>query len=249
MTVNKVFTDFLEDLVQAQYNSYLYSKKLGEQDIILLPIPFAEIKEITLDLHYAYDTSTTQTSRFQYDVHYLKAKVQSELIARLKKIIKELIEDVEENGKADDVEWPIVKRGLLSETFRDYIKNQYDSCFQKHLLPLIISSDETQMDLNTQTWTSLLHLFEKEEIEKEVLGHTDVKNWVTQRMRQDLLAALSAWQTGQEENWELQFQNAKKTVPNSINVIIDAEQLKNLPPSTIQQAKIVMHMKNLTVET
>ncbi|WP_343321499.1 hypothetical protein [Sphingobacterium multivorum] len=249
MTVNKVFTDFLEDMVQAQFNSYLYSQKLGEQDNILLPIPFAEIKEITLDLHYAYDTSSPQTNRFQYDVHYLKAQIQSQLAVRLKKLIKQLIDEIEENDRADDGQWPVVKKGIQSETFRDYIKKLYDNCFQKYLLPLIVNSDETQTDLSTKTWTSLLYLFEKEQIEKEVLGHNEVKNWVTHRMQQDALATLYTLQTEQEDHWDILFQNAKKTVPSAINVIIDSEQLKSLPASAIQQAKIVMHMKNLTLET
>jgi hypothetical protein len=55
MTVENLFTDVLNNLVEAQYESYVFSQKLGERDNNLLPIPTAEIKQITLDINYAYE--------------------------------------------------------------------------------------------------------------------------------------------------------------------------------------------------
>ena len=39
-----------------------------------------------------------------------------------------------------------------------------------------------------------------------------------------------------------------KYIPKSLNIIVDANVLKELPPDAIQKAKVVMKMRNIMVE-
>ena len=248
MTVNKIFTNFLDDLVQAQYNSYLYSQSLGEQEDILLPIPFAEIKEITLDLNYAYDATAANVAPFRYDLGTLKSEALKLWQAQLKKLLKVLVEKIEENGIVHLEEWTAIKKGIYAAEYHSYLAEAYTQEFHKTLAPIIQNSNDTQQELEPLSWSKVLRMLEIHMLEKEILNHKDLLNWLTPRIHQALITDFKEDQSKDDACWSIHFNLAKKLIPPPLNIIVDAEQLKNLPPEAIQKAKVVMRMKNITLE-
>ncbi len=248
MTVKNVFTKFLEDLVQAQYNSYVYSQSLGEQGNSLLSIPFAEIKEITLDLNYAYDGNSAPTTCFQYNIDSLKNETLALLQMRLQSIMKLITEVIEENGIVNNDEWTTIKKGLKSEELKDFLTDFYKNGFQKNLTPLIMTCNDMQTELNPNNWSTMINLLELDALQQEILSHKDLQNWLTPRISQKITNQVKDNQTNDETNWLISLNLAKEIVQQSLNVVVDADQLKKYPAESIQKAKVVMRMKNLTIE-
>lgn len=247
MTVENLFTDVLNNLVKAQYESYVFSQSLGEQDKNLLPIPTAEIKEITLDVNYAYEKKNEIDLEELFDTTQIYKKLSNMIKKNLTRYQKNIIDEVDISDISESFKWLEVKKNLQSGKLVEFMLNDIRKPFIKELDSLFNKSKIDSMDY-TQGLINLLVKLIQETIDKNILNHPDLKEFIThidvRNMDEKIKHSLN------KNTFEIEdsIKSSVKHGPKNLNIIVDAQILKGLPPDAIQNAKVVMKMRNIIVE-
>jgi hypothetical protein len=247
MTVENLFTDVLNNLVDAQYESYVFSQKLGERDNNLLPIPTAEIKEITLDINYAYEKRDEIGYQENFEIALIFIKMKGLLKKTLSKYQKKIIEEVDLSSESTNVKWMEIKKNLLSGKLIDFMLTDIKASFINELDTLLNKSSEKELQHDQIVINALIPLVE-ETIERNVLNHHHMTMFIKHISLQNVSDKVKNSLDKHTQKIDDAVKSSVKYIPKSINIIVDAQVLKELPPDAIQNAKVVMKMRNIMVE-
>ena len=247
MTVENLFTDVLNNLVDAQYESYVFSQKLGERDNNLLPIPTAEIKEITLDINYAYEKKDEIGYQESFDTNLIYAKMKGLLRKILSKYQKRIIDEVELSPESSNVKWMEVKKNLLSGKLIDFMLTDIKTPFSSELDTLLNKTSEKDLKHDQIVINTIIPLTE-ETVERNVLNHPHMAAFIKHINLEDVSEKIKSNLDKHIQKIDDAVKTSVKYRPKSINIIVDAQVLKELPPDAIQNAKVVMKMRNIMVE-
>lgn len=247
MTVENLFTDVLNNLVGAQYESYVFSQKLGERDNNLLPIPTAEIKEITLDINYAYEKRDEIGYQENFEIALIFIKMKGLLKKTLSKYQKKIIEEVDLSPESTNVKWMEIKKNLLSGKLIDFMLTDIKAPFIGELDTLLNKASEKELQHDQIVINALIPLVE-ETVERNVLNHHQMAMFIKHVSLQDVSDKVKNNLDKHTQKIDDAVKSSVKYIPKSINIIVDAQVLKELPREAIQNAKVVMKMRNIMVE-
>ncbi|MTH17157.1 hypothetical protein [Flavobacterium sp. LC2016-01] len=247
MTVENLFTDVLNNLVEAQYESYVFSQKLGERDNNLLPIPTAEIKQITLDINYAYEKKDEIGYQESFDIALIFSKMKRLIKKTLLRYQKKIIDEVDLSPESSNVKWLEIKKNLSSGKLIDFMLTDIKTPFVNELDTLLNKSNEKELE-HYQIVANTLIPLAQDTVERNVLNHQHMAPFskhisldhVSEKVKNNLDKHI--------EEIDDSVKSSVKYIPKSINIIVDAQLLKELPPDAIQKAKVVMKMRNIMVE-
>ncbi|MEN2414993.1 hypothetical protein [Flavobacterium mesophilum] len=247
MTVENLFTDVLNNLVEAQYHSYVFSQKLGERDNNLLPIPTAEIKQITLDINYAYEKRDEIGYQECFDIVLIFNKMKKLIKKSLLRYQNKIIDEVDHSSESLDAKWLEIKKNLLSGKLIDFMLADIKTAFVNDLDTLLNKSNEKESE-HHQIVTSTLIPLAQDAVERNILNHQHMAPFVKHISLNDVSEKVKNNLEKHTQEIDDSVKSSVKYIPKSINIIVDAQVLKELPPHAIQNAKVVMKMRNLMVE-
>ncbi|WP_312314730.1 hypothetical protein [Empedobacter brevis] len=247
MTVENLFTDVLNNLVKAQYESYVFSQRLGAQDHNLLPIPTAEIKEITLDVNYAYEDKEEFGFKESYDICLIIEELSDMLKTFFQQYQKRIIGEVNMSDKSLHEEWSEIKKNLSLDKMTHYMLERAKADFLKSADNFFNSSKK-----NTPLTTDQVLIFLESTIQHTVneciIKHIDMKQFIENVNVDEINSYIHSSINKNAQFIKDVVQRSIKQVPKKLNIIVDAHLLENLPPEAIQKAKVVMKMRNIIVE-
>ncbi|KAF2325792.1 hypothetical protein [Flavobacterium daemonense] len=247
MTVENLFTDVLNNLVEAQYESYVFSQKLGERDNNLLPIPTAEIKQITLDINYAYEKKDEIGYQESFDIVLIFSKMKRLIKKALLRYQKKIIDEVDLSPESSNVKWLEIKKNLSSGKLIDFMLTDIKMPFVNELDTLLNKSNEKELE-HYQIVTNILIPLALNTVERNVLNHQHMAPFIKHINLDDVSEKVKNNLDKHIQEIDDSVKSSVKYIPKSINIIVDAQLLKELPPDAIQKAKVVMKMRNLMVE-
>lgn len=247
MTVENLFTDVLNNLVKAQYESYVFSQRLGEQDYNLLPIPTAEIKEITLDVNYAYEKKDETILNENYDTSQIFKRLSNLIKKNLVKYQKNIIDEIDVSDVSANLKWIEVKKNLQSGKLIGFMLKDIKKPFIDNL-DTLFNKTQTNTIQYDQNVISLLTPLIQETVERNILKHPDMKEFINNIDMQGVYEKIKHNFTKNIEEIDDIIKSSVKFSPKNLNIVIDAQVLKELPPDAIQNAKVVMKMRNIIVE-
>lgn len=247
MTVENLFTDVLNSLVAAQYESYVFSQSLGEQDTRLLPIPTAEIKEITLDVNYAYERKDDAGFNEAYDAQMIFTKLSGLIERTLTRYQKRIVDEVDASDESDNLKWIEVKKNLLSGKLLDFMQKDIRKPLTSGIDDLLNKSQIEGVQYS-ETLVNLLAPLLQGTVERNVLKHPDMKAFVKSINIQDMNEKVKNSLTHHHQEIATAISSSVKHNPKYHNIIVDSAILRELPPQAIQNAKVVMKMRNIIVE-
>lgn len=246
MTVENLFTDVLNNLVKAQYESYVFSQGLGEQDTHLLPIPTAEIKEITLDINYAYEDKGEIKPKDNYNVPMIFDKLTDLLRKAFSQCQKRIIDEVNMSEESSDANWPEAKKNLLMENITEYMLSHAKSNFFASADNLL--NKPANESFQPDDLMNLLESVVRETVNECIIKHPDMQSFVKNIDLGDVYKYIHVYLMKNAEFVSDVTKRSVKPIVNNLNIVVDAHLLENLPPEAIQKAKVVMKMRNIIVE-
>lgn len=250
MTTNNLVKDILNGIIQAQYESYQHSKRLGEQDLKLLPIPYAEIAEITLDLKYAYaGIAGEEDSYEELDLAGAFNQLESFFNETLTKTLSQLVELTDDKTSDTNEEWKQIRENLLERKLNDYILGDFKSRFINDLGRRFKKKSLGDYHRITE---SLLGNLLIQVLRSRLIKHDDFTEYaarLSDRLVDDIFKDI-----------HVEFEKNKSYIQNAFNssviqkskeaeIIIDSEILAKMPADSIQHIKLCLHVKNMIRET
>jgi len=247
MTVENLFTDVLNNLVDAQYESYVFSHRLGERDYNLLPIPTAEIKEITLDVNYAYEKKDEIGFKESFDTILIFNKMKRLLKKSLVRYQKKIMDEIDLSPQSSNEKWIEIKKNLSSGKLIDFMLTDIKTPFIDELENVLNKTTEKDQQYYQIVINTLIPLV-KSTIERNVLNHPHMVAFNKEISLDDTSDKIKVNLDKHIQEIDDSVKSSVKYIPKSLNIIVDAHVLKELPPDAIQKAKVVMKMRNIMVE-
>ena len=242
MTISKLYTDILDNIVQAQYNAYVFSQTLGEQvKDNLFPIPIAEIREITLDVNFAYVPPDHEAdAEMEIVLPELYNSLKPLLAQVFSKIRKSVVDEIDLSDYSGNAGWLEVKRNLMQGTLDQYtltaMKQQFFSEAKK--ITRHNSLDQSQL---VQLITKVA--------EDTIVHHPDVKKFLRGLPVMSLVKeTIEEEFKSKREELQHALEEAKRKKIPGLNIIVDAGELKELPPDAIQHARVVLDVRTILNE-
>lgn len=262
MTVNNLLKDILNSVIRAQYKSYQYSKRLGEQDFRLLPIPYAEITEMTLDLKYAY-ASPSDEEMFYEDLDLIEiydqlqpflAKVLSKVLNRSIAYIDDFKRAVNRNNPADTTgdEWEEIKKNLQEGKLDEYILGDFKARFIQGLTRHI---KKKKLSDYHRVAGAVLGKLLIQSIQSKLILHEDFAEQIgfseklSGPIYQEIGALIDKEFNANRALISEVFNSSVRIRDKDMAIIIDSEELDRMPESSIQRIKLTMNLKNSSPET
>jgi hypothetical protein len=247
MTVENLFTDVLNNLVDAQYESYVFSQKLGERDYNLLPIPTVEIREITLDVNYAYEKKDDIGYKESFDTSLIFRKMKMLLKKTLVRYQKKVMDEIDLSPESLDGKWIEIKKNISSGKLVNFMLKEIRTPFIDEIENLLNKTSGNSQQYSQIVINALIPLV-KDAIEQNVLNHPHMAAFNKQVSLPDFSDKIKNNLDKHIQEIDDSVKSSVKYIPKSLNIIVDAHVLKELPPDAIQKAKVVMKMRNIMVE-
>lgn len=246
MTVENLFTDVLNNIVKAQYESYVFSQGLGEQDKYLLPIPTAEIKEITLDINYAYEDQGEIKQKDSYQVHMIYNKITDILGKLFSQCQKRIVEEINMSEESSGEQWSKTKNKLLMADLTEYMLSQAKASF-------LVSADNflnqsANESFNIDEFIGFLISLVRDTIYEYIVKCTEMQSFVKNIDLANVYSFIEIYLMRNKQLVENIIKKSAKPIIDNLNIVVDSRLLENLPPEAIQKAKVVMKMRNIIVE-
>jgi hypothetical protein len=242
MTITKLYTDILDSIVRAQYNAYVYSQKLGEQVTDnLFPIPIAEIKEITLDVNFAYTPSPPgEEGEIEVSLPDVYNNLKPLFVQVISKVCKRIADEIDMSDYSDDAGWLPVKKSLLHGTLDQYILTALKQEF---------FNDTKKIIRNNAIDQPLLEQLLIKVAGDTILHHPDVKKFIRGIPAAHLLKeTVEREMRHRHDELQKSLENAKQERISGLDIIIDAGELKELPRDAIQHARVVLDVRSILNE-
>lgn len=251
MTVENLFSDVLNNLTAAQYESFKFSHDQGAKDPFDLPVPTAEIREITLNINYAYDKNETPSVVQGYDIPLIFDKIIPVLKNVLHKAQKEIIDSIDDSDMPETTggKWPEMKKNMMAGHLTDFMLDDIKGASIKGLDNLF-NKPLSELSRYGLTTANLLAPLLEGTVQRHVIAHPELSELI-KRARlawPDILKKIKEELIRNLQPIEGAVNTSLKIVPNSLNIIVDSEKLKSLPPDAIQHAQVTVKMRNLFVE-
>jgi hypothetical protein len=241
MNISTLYTDLLDSIVQAQYKTYVFSQNLGgEVNDSLFPIPVAEIRELTLDLSYAYvkdeDNDVTETEVSWPSLYKHIEPVFSQITQNVRNLILSNINP----DLISDPDWSSIKNNLQNGLLDKYSLSMLEEKFYNNERQLVY--------LNMLNQTVLVQLV-KQNMNETMLQNDQLAKYINGTSLQSLADDIVT-NSLQQKRADLQkaYEAAIKKKKKLLNITIDADELKALPSETIQHARIVLDIRAILNE-
>lgn len=248
MTVEALFADVLNNLSAAQFESYKFSQELGRNDYLMLPVPTAEIREVTLNINYAYERNENPEPVQRYDATALFAHLQDILKTAFMQAQRDFVAQLD-LGETDEIKtWPEIRKnilaGKLTGSLIDNIRPQATGGLDR------VFNQQAEISRHGLAAVNLLAPLMESALLRLVAGHPDLeaivkaarpdRNEFQKKIREELIRQLPTIDRA--------VTGSLTQSPQGLNIVVDAEKLKTLPSSAIQHAQVTVKMRNLFVE-
>ncbi len=250
MTTNNLVKDILNGIIQAQYESYQHSKRLGEQDFKLLPIPYAEIAEITLDLKYAYEGIPDEEESYE-ELDLIGAFNELEPFFRetLAKVLSQLVELTDDKTADTNEEWKQIRDNLLGGKLNDHILTDFKSRFINDLGRKV---KKNSLGDYYKVAESLLGDLLIQALHLRLIRHDDFTEHVArlnERLVNEIFQDVHVEFEKNRLNIQAAFNASIIQKSREARIIVDSEKLAKMPADSIQEIKLCLHVKNMIRET
>ncbi|BDD06130.1 hypothetical protein [Aureibacter tunicatorum] len=237
MTIENVVSNILEGLALAQYESYKFSadKHASIKDR-LFPIPVAEVKEVTLDFCYAYQEGYDAPQIKAVDYVRIYHAIEDEAEAHIDNIFTHIETHVRNNSSiGSEVEKDEIIARLKDGRFVQPILGLFETKFVNALkLNLDPTSIPVSLLQDIGTYTLL------EESVTEVLLDDDKIKPVYESTG---FGSIYLNMGDRANAFKL---NVNTIIYKGMSITLDENKLQELPDSSIQKAKLVLSLKNVS---
>ncbi|WP_109829319.1 hypothetical protein [Reichenbachiella versicolor] len=248
MTLETVFTNLLEGLSLSQYESYKFSQdnssSISEN---LFPIPVAEVKEVTLNINYAYeDGYDVEKDIKKIDIQKIYNNIESSTASIADGLQRKIAEQIDQKSQDihDQVKWTEVKKLLDEGILTDLIMNKFKSLFVNKITDLpskkvgiipekIISIDQEFLE----AFTSVLE------------RQDEVALYLPLITSSSSLYTLLDQQMKSANMYKQLNIKADDIIYTGMNITVDKDKLKDLPPQSIQNVTMKLNMNNVIKRT